>query len=44
MRGLIISEFEAGFIPALWTYPKENRIVARLRKATLRFRPLSFQL
>jgi len=34
-NGLIISEFENDFQPALWTYPKRNRIVAGLSKATL---------
>jgi len=34
-NGLIISEFEASFPPALWTYPKRNRIVAGLSQATL---------
>ncbi len=34
-KGLIISEFEADFAPALWTYPKRNRIVAGLCQATL---------
>lgn len=33
--GLIISEFEKNFPPALWTYPKRNRIMAGLSKATL---------
>lgn len=34
-EGLIISEFEGNFPPALWTYPKRNRIVAGLSKAVL---------
>ncbi|MCP4650739.1 MAG: DNA-protecting protein DprA [PVC group bacterium] len=34
-NGLIISEYENDFPPALWTYPKRNRIVAGLSKATL---------
>ncbi|MFH1589243.1 MAG: DNA-processing protein DprA [archaeon] len=34
-NGLIISEYEDDFQPALWTYPKRNRIVAGLSKATL---------
>jgi len=34
-NGLIISEFENDLPPALWTYPKRNRIVAGLSKATL---------
>jgi len=34
-RGLIISEFEGVFPPDKWTYPKRNRIVAGLSKATL---------
>ena len=33
--GLIISEFEGSMPPALWTYPKRNRIVAGLSRATL---------
>ncbi|MCK5306296.1 MAG: DNA-processing protein DprA [Candidatus Omnitrophica bacterium] len=33
--GLIISEFEGAFPPALWTYPKRNRIVAGLSLATM---------
>lgn len=33
--GLVISEFEGDFQPALWTYPKRNRIVAGLSQATL---------
>jgi len=34
-KGLIISEFENTFPPALWTYPKRNRIVAGLSIATM---------
>ncbi len=34
-NGLIISEFEGAFPPALWTYPKRNRIVAGLSQATM---------
>ncbi len=34
-KGLIISEFENDFPPDIWTYPKRNRIVAGLSKATL---------
>ena len=34
-NGLIISEFEGAFSPALWTYPKRNRIVAGLSAATM---------
>ena len=34
-KGLIISEFEGTFPPALWTYPKRNRIVAGLSTATM---------
>jgi len=33
--GLIMSEFEDGFQPRLWTYPKRNRIVAGLSRAVL---------
>ena len=33
--GLIISELEGNFPPALWTYPKRNRIIAGLSQATL---------
>lgn len=33
--GLIISEFEPGFPPDRWTYPKRNRIIAGLSKATM---------
>lgn len=34
-QGLIISEYEGNFAPALWTYPRRNRIVAGLSKAAL---------
>ncbi|MFH1061913.1 MAG: DNA-processing protein DprA [Candidatus Omnitrophota bacterium] len=34
-RGLIISEYEDDFPPALWTYPRRNRIVAGLSAATM---------
>jgi len=34
-NGLVISEFEGSFPPAIWTYPKRNRIVAGLSKATM---------
>lgn len=34
-KGLIISEFEGDFPPALWTYPRRNRIVAGLSNAIL---------
>ena len=34
-NGLIISEFEGDFPPALWTYPRRNRIVAGLSYATM---------
>ena len=34
-QGLVISEFEGDFPPDSWTYPKRNRIVAGLSKATL---------
>ncbi len=33
--GLIISEIEGDFPPALWTYPRRNRIVSGLSQATL---------
>ncbi|MCK4519346.1 MAG: DNA-processing protein DprA [Candidatus Omnitrophica bacterium] len=33
--GLIISEFEGAFPPALWTYPRRNRIVAGLSLAAM---------
>jgi DNA processing protein len=34
-NGLIISEYEKDMMPALWTYPKRNRIVAGLSQAVL---------
>lgn len=34
-NGLIVSEFDGSFAPALWTYPKRNRIVAGLCQATM---------
>ena len=34
-NGLIISEFEGNHPPALWTYPKRNKIVAGLSKAVM---------
>ncbi len=34
-KGLIVSEYEDGFLPDKWTYVKRNRIVAGLSKATL---------
>ena len=34
-NGLIISEYEGDMTPALWTYPRRNRIVAGLSKAVL---------
>lgn len=34
-NGLVISEFEGSFPPAIWTYPKRNRIVAGLSKTTM---------
>ncbi|MBU2265386.1 DNA-processing protein DprA [Patescibacteria group bacterium] len=34
-KGLIVSEYEGSAQPALWTYPRRNRIVAGLSKATL---------
>ena len=34
-NGLILSEFEGNFPPALWTYPKRNKIVAGLSKAVM---------
>lgn len=34
-KGLIISEYEGNFPPAIWTYPKRNRIVAGMSKAIL---------
>ena len=34
-NGLVMSEFEGSSPPAIWTYPKRNRIVAGLSKATM---------
>ena len=34
-NGLIVSEYEGDMAPALWTYPRRNRIVAGLCKAVL---------
>ena len=34
-NGMIISEYEGEMTPALWTYPRRNRIVAGLSKAVL---------
>ncbi len=34
-KGLILSEFEDGFPPDKWTYPRRNRIVVGLSMATL---------
>lgn len=34
-NGLVVSEFEGDFMPAFWTYPKRNRIIAGLSKATI---------
>ncbi|MFH1657336.1 MAG: DNA-processing protein DprA [bacterium] len=34
-NGLIVSEYAKDFAPALWTYPRRNRIVAGLCKAVL---------
>ena len=34
-NGLILSEYEDDFPPALWTYPRRNRIVAGLSAATM---------
>lgn len=34
-KGLVLSEFEDGFPPDKWTYPKRNRIVVGLSMATL---------
>jgi len=34
-KGLVLSEFEDGFPPDKWTYPKRNRIVVGLSSATL---------
>lgn len=33
--GLVVSEYEGSMLPALWTYPRRNRIVAGLSQATL---------
>ncbi|MDD4062220.1 MAG: DNA-processing protein DprA [Candidatus Pacebacteria bacterium] len=34
-KGLILSEFDNGYPPSKWTYPKRNRIVVGLSKAVL---------
>jgi len=34
-KGMIISEYEGDMAPALWTYPRRNRIVAGLSQAVL---------
>ncbi len=34
-KGLIISEYEGNFQPAVWTYPQRNRLVAGLASAVL---------
>lgn len=34
-KGLIISELPGNFPPAIWTYPKRNRIIAGLSQAVL---------
>ena len=34
-NGLILSEYEGNIPPALWTYPRRNRIVAGLSRAAL---------
>ena len=34
-NGMIISEYEGDMTPALWTYPRRNRIVAGLSQAVL---------
>jgi DNA protecting protein DprA len=34
-NGLILSEYSCDLKPALWTYPRRNRIVAGIGKATL---------
>ena len=34
-NGLIVSEYESTFPPALWTYPRRNRIMAGLSHATM---------
>ena len=33
--GAVVSEFEDGFMPQKWTYPKRNRIIAALSKVIL---------
>jgi len=33
--GAVVSEFEDGFMPQKWTYPKRNRIIAALSKVVL---------
>lgn len=33
--GLIISEYEDGFMPQKWTFPKRNRIIAAISRALL---------
>ncbi|MBI2644189.1 MAG: DNA-protecting protein DprA [Candidatus Wildermuthbacteria bacterium] len=33
--GLIVSEYEGGFVPTLWSFPRRNRIIAGLSQATL---------
>ena len=34
-KGLVVSEYEGSAQPALWTYPRRNRIVAGMSKAAL---------
>ena len=34
-NGLVISEFEGDSLAAFWTYPKRNRIIAGLSRATI---------
>jgi len=34
-QGLVVSEYEGSMQPALWTYPRRNRIVAGLSQAAL---------
>lgn len=34
-NGLVISEYEGAFPPALWTYPRRNRIIAGLSSAAM---------
>jgi DNA processing protein len=34
-RGLVISEYESTFPPAIWTYPRRNRIIAGISIATI---------